>query len=161
MDQLIASIMQGQAIPYSLFFEPRPAFIRWLSEQTKQEERIIVDCGAGVGMLGKILLDKGAPTLSIDFIERDETDSPVLIMDATFFNYHDRMIAVVARPSAGDWILDTFIRALDQGAKVLYVGVKRNYDRDLFDLEDEGMAYELAFSNAGEEGEEAFWISKI
>lgn len=161
MERLLADIMRGQTVPYSVFFEPRSAFVQWLVEHIKRGERVAVDCGAGVGMLGKILLDKGAPTLSIDFLERDSTESPVLIMDATFFEYHDNMTAVVARPSSGDWIRDTFIKALDGDAKVLYVGVERNYDRDLYDLEDEGMKYQLAFSNAGEEGEEAFWISKI
>ncbi|MEN6549991.1 MAG: hypothetical protein ABFE07_28440 [Armatimonadia bacterium] len=135
-------------LPNLIFFDPRPQFVDWLVGYARG--RIVIDAGAGVGRLGAMLLERGARCLSLDLEERDEPESPVIMKDATTFEYSRGTLVVLARPCHGNWIYDTIVRTHECGAEVLYVGKPENVEND---LEYPGLERRLVGADAGREGE--------
>lgn len=133
------------ALPYSLFFDPTPEFIAWLKDYTKN--RVIIDCGAGVGRLGSLM---AGSVLSIDIHEREETESAVILADATKFDFPEGAVVIFARPCHGSWVGKAAGRALNRGATVLYIGLQKNL---IVDLPDLGAPQKEVFVDAGEAGE--------
>lgn len=137
-------------LPAQVFFEPEDGFKAWI----EQQDDMIVDCGAGMGLLGSLYPNK---IIGIDLFERTECLAPVLVpVDATTFLFREGVIALIARPSHGDWIHATAMSALNSGASCVYVGLEDNLEDDLGD-----MNCELIMANAGKEGEKAWQIQSV
>ena len=132
--------MSNMCLPAQIFFEPNVVFSKWIKDFPK-----VIDCGAGVGHLGKLYPN----VLGIDICDRDKTESTVLFEDATIFSFPKDSIAIIARPSGGDWINDTVENAWNQGIRIFYIGLPKNYERDLTDFKAT-----LILECVGEEGEQ-------
>ena len=134
-------------LPDHVFFNPTPAFIAWLDRQKAR----VIDAGAGVGLLGALRPEK---VVCFDINERENPRCEVYPIDTTTFPYPAGDIVLMARPSGGDWIHETWRRTLERGARVFYAGLAKNYARDL-----EGATFKLVLPAAGEDGEELFEIT--
>ena len=140
--------------PHQVFFEPKQKFIEYL----RSKRRFIVDAGAGVGHLAKLLGSKSS-VLSIDLHMRDGMESPVITTDSTIFKYPKGSVVVIARPCHGDWIEDTVRRALGCGcAEVLIIGRPSTIMDDLEPLDD--LRPVKVMEDAGKDGESVFSIKK-
>jgi len=142
----IRSLSGPRELPARVFFEPTEAFLEWADHQD-----VIVDCGAGMGRLSELL-----PRVICIDTNRREGQHEVALIDATMFPFRADHVALIARPSGGDWVHDTFDVALKAGATMCYVGLPKNYERDL----SPWIATKL-MSNAGLEGEELWEILKL
>ena len=133
-------------LPAQVFFRPTTAFGTWIQRQKK-----VYDVGAGMGQLGaywpKIVV-------GFDLHERADYLSPVGYGDGTDYPYDDNSVVLLARPSHGLWISQAFRNALEQGVSLYYCGLPRNFDDDLY-----GFDYELALTDAGQEGEQLLRIT--
>jgi len=139
--------LSGRVLPSQTFFTPTKAFKKWIEAQTLK----IVDCGSGQGLLPSLYPEK---IIGIDIMERDSYLGKVYVgMDATRFPFTNSHICLIARPDGSGWIYDCIQNALEAGAMVVYVGVERNYERDL-----ECYEKKLLVNKAGKEGEQAWQI---
>lgn len=145
--------MCGLELPYQVFFEPTTDFMLWLHKATRCHT--IFDCGAGVGFLGatweRLFADKRF--FSLDMHPREKNASRVLIADARYFSLPSGCVALICRPSAGEWIQEVINNALQNGAAfVLYVAKSANVERDLDDLPSTYQTSRM-FEHAGAEDE--------
>jgi len=136
-------------LPANLFFNPTNNFLDWAVQNLKG--RPLIDCGAGIGRLSKLLKDKHLNILPIDLYARDNPETTVLLMDSTTFNFPKNSIAIIARPSRGDWIEDTINHALKTCSFVLYIGIQEHIEEDIESLKD--LLVEKVFEEAGEDNE--------
>lgn len=139
-------------LPNIVFFDPKEDFLSWVKKQGLR----VVDAGAGVGRLCKRLNEVGVPVIGIDANERDNPEFTVHPMDAVTFPYNKGQLVILARPNGGDWIEYTMSVALRKGARVVYVGLEKNYDRD---LTIPGLKFTKVVVDAGEDGEEAWEVT--
>lgn len=143
-------------LPASLFFNPTNNFLDWSVQNLKGHP--LIDCGAGIGRLSKLLKDKHLNILPIDLFARDNPEITVLLMDSTSFKFPKNSIAIIARPSRGDWIEDTINQALKTCSFVLYIGIQEHIEEDIESLKN--LKVEKVFENAGDENEIVYKISK-
>lgn len=94
--------------------------------------------------------------LCIDIHSREGQEPCVLNIDVLNFAFGKDCVALLARPCHGEWIQQTFDRALSRGSRVFYAGLPRNYDDDL-----DGCEREIIMDGAGEEGEELWEIKRV
>lgn len=144
-----------EKLPNLRFFEPTKAFVPLIRKTAAK--RLIIDCGAGVGHITKLLQDNGIRACAIDTTERDDPACEVAPLDAMLFPFNQDMIALIARPCGGSWIRGTFEQAISRGADVIYVGVSRNFERDLT-----GIPYTVTLlrKHVGKERETAYLVTK-
>jgi hypothetical protein len=142
-------------LPNLHFFEPTKQFLTLMKSIVRG--RLVVDCGAGVGHVTKLLLDNDIRACAIDTTERDQPACAVAPLDATMFPFSQDMVALIARPCSGIWIHETFTQAISRGADMLYVGVERNFERDLVDI-----PYKVRRlrKNIGKEQESAYLVTR-
>jgi len=137
-------------LPFQMFFVPTPKFRKWVAVQAKK----IIDCGAGVGLLSSFFPDK---VVGIDLHEREVYKGKVYVgMDATTFPFTSDHLALIARPDGSGWMHETTKNALENGAEVVYVGLSKNYERDL-----EPYEHSLLIDKAGMEGEQAWQLVSV
>lgn len=142
----------------SIFFEPNKSFVNlMLSDWFRY--RKIVEFGAGIGHLGKILSNKGLDITCYDLLPREEYEFPVAIQDATKYypeGYYEGCdtLAIVARPSHGGWVGKAFLNILHSSGNCIYVGLEKNIKGDLGDR----LVTRLLQENVGSEGENAWLV---
>lgn len=141
-------------LPNLKFFEPKPVFFRELAKLVG--DRMVIDCGAGVGHVSKALAGKGIKVRAIDTNLRERPVFDIQREDAVEFPFTDKTLALIARPCGGDWIRETMDNAIATGTQVVYVGVQKNFERDI-----EGLPYDVSLVSkaVGKEDEQMFLIS--
>ncbi len=139
-------------LPNQVFFIPNPSFLDSFTEYVKKEALNVVDCGAGIGHLSKLLIDKGIKTCAIDLYPRENPQTEIIQMDAINFPFSAGMLAVIARPCHGDWVPLLIKKAVEAGAQVMYIGLKKNFGQDITGL---GLAHWIFSKDAGVDGEYA------
>ena len=143
-------------LPYQVFFEPTLSFLNWAKKHLRGH--MIIDCGAGVGALALQFKLIGLPVIAIDICERESYETLVLRKDSTTFEFPTNSVAIIARPSRGDWIGKTIKRALESCSFILYIGLLEHIEEDLHCF---GGSYsERVFENAGKDGEVVYKITK-
>jgi len=142
-------------LPNQVFFEPTEEFLDFFSKQYKGKP--IIEVGAGTGRFSKLLHDKGLRVIAIDAFPRDNPESDVTIINSDMFPFQPNSVVVIARPSRGQWIQDTIDKAVDAGAIVVYIGIEKHYDDDIYSLT---YPCEKVYSCAGNDEEEVFQIGE-
>ena len=140
----------------TVFFQPTGSFLDYV--QREFSTRPLIDVGAGIGLLTKVLRDKGMKCLPIDIYERDETIVDVAPLDATEMEFPSDCVPIIARPCHGYFVAPTVRNALTRVPFVLYVGLAKNFELDLDGLDF--CKLEICLFNAGEDGEIVVKISK-
>ena len=136
-------------------FEPTNAFLEWMKAEYPHH-RCIIEVGAGTGHLAAILSRMYDQVFALDICGREASEHHILMEDATEFYYTRRAVVIMARPSHGEWIEKTILKAFITDADcVLYVSLEKNVDRDLGNL-DGRFFKSLVLQGAGEAGE-AVW----
>lgn len=141
---------------WSVFFESKPEFVRWMVEFVK--ERKVVDCGCGLGNTTAVLRQAGLHTMGIDLYPSDNAlIDDIAPINSALFPYNNDMVALLCRPCRGDWIHATIIKAIEGGSPVVYVGKESHYEADIQPLP---YHVEIIMHDAGVAGETAWLITK-
>ncbi len=151
---LFTELQGGISFPtQSIFFNPRSEFAAWFKEKFKR--RLVIDCGAGRALVTKLLREVGMSVIPLDIYPSDlaEVDD-ILPIAAERFQFVDGMLPILVRPCGGDWIRDTIDAAIKGCGQIVYIGVERNYHRDLTPLP---YAKKLLLEDAGD-NQEAVWL---
>lgn len=141
-------------LPNHAFFDPTNKFITFIKSLCRG--KLIVDCGCGNGCFSTKLKNAGHVVLPIDLYPRGN-DFEYVQADTTTFKFPPNSVPVIARPNRGDWIEDTIKNALAFVPYVLYIGLKKHLDEDVFSLD---MECEMIYDDAGNDGEVVYQISK-
>jgi len=147
-------------LPNQDFFNPKPDFLKFLKQLVGS--KVVVECGAGNGLLTKKMKEININVLPIDLFDRD-SDFLAVKQDATTFKYPKNGIALIARPNRGNWIHDTILQAIYSDSFVVYIGLPEHLDEDVHELATSHpnvLQVAEIYKNAGEDGEVAFKISK-
>jgi len=155
IDQLL--VIPNIQLPNNIFFKPSPAFLKWAAINLKR--KIVIECGAGVGHLSKLLQDQGINVIPIDLHTRDNPETDVLKLDSVDFKYPSNSISIIARPNRGAWIRKTIDNALMHSSYVLYIGLKKHEKDDIAPLRDT-YKVEQIMNDAGKENEILFKIQQ-
>lgn len=149
----------SEPLPNQIFFQPRYDFLRWLANYVGSRQ--VVDCGAGVGHFASKMDMEGILVTALDIVQREEPEFDILPIDATTFEYRKYGLPIIARPCGGAWIRATIEQALKTAGRIMYIGVERNFERDLEDL-PEGVKKIKAFGGrpVGNEDELAFILQR-
>ncbi len=143
------------------FFEPTPAFFRWIRKSDKLRWRPWRDLGAGEGHVTEQLVKNGILCTAYD-IYPDQAEYAVLGRDVLDWDlWVDRsaepyeiadVVAFCARPCHdGAWVKTVLEdRAYAQGATAFYIGLDRNLGKD---LGEERPHWKMVLDKAGKEGE--------
>lgn len=132
--QLFAELQpHGAVLPSIVFFEPLPCFADYLN-QLEPQPKVIIDVGAGMGRMSRILTEAGFKCLAIDICERDSTEHEILPLDALSFIYPETSLPIMARPCHGHWIEFAIDQAMRTVPMMLYVGLKKNLADDLYGM---------------------------
>ncbi len=153
------TIIETTALLHLVFFEPTDEFIQFL--KTFADGRPIIDVGAGCGLLAKRIHDEGMKVLAIDIIDRTEPVHPVHNLDATAMTFPAGCLPVMARPCHSEWIEETVRNAMQHLTQFIYVGLPRNFGKDLGPLRRH---YQLRVQKgfvAGKDGELVVCIYKL
>lgn len=160
MDYLHSPIRKlelGVNIPtFCVFFDPRNEFVNWMKEFCG--DNTVVDCGCGLGQTVAVLRHAGIKTIGIDIFNSDSPLIPdIQLMNAVHFPFSDNFVAMMCRPCRGDWIHAAIIKAVEGGARFVYVGKEEHYAADL-----EPLPYkvEKVLTNAGMQNESVWVVSK-
>ena len=140
-------------LPNVVFFDPTDEFLSMLPSVIG--DGCIIDCGAGGGHATSKILEAGINIVGIDTIERHDAEAPIMQLDSTLFPFQPGMFAMIARPCRGDWIQDTMDNAISRGAKVIYAGLEKHFEEDLYSQS----RFPLFLTDtAGRDGEWAFLL---
>lgn len=141
---------------FSVFFDPKSGFVHWMREFC--QDKTVVDCGCGRGQTTAVLRHSGLNVVAIDL---NGADCPLIkdihFMDAVFFPYSPNYVAMMCRPCRGEWIHATIVKAIESGAKFVYVGKEEHYNADLAPLP---YKVERVLTDAGLQNESVWVISK-
>lgn len=137
-------------LPAMTFFRPKENFFKYLS--LHHPDKPIIDVGAGTGELSKALAARGRKVLAIDPFERDGQVWQVVPFDATTFNYPAHSLPIMARPCHGFWVESAICQALKTVPEMLYVGLSKNFKKDLGGLHDV-CRFTILKTKVGEDGE--------
>jgi len=110
---------------FRVAFEPTDIFVRWLTAW----DRPVIDCGCGLSQLG----------------------THVVAEDAVAFDFPPKCLAVIARPTRGDWIHATMERTRECGARMVYVGLPAHVEEDVWDSRFQWQQIVLEAGTAGEQ----------
>ncbi len=140
------------ALPDHRFFTPLPDF--WDSLEVVTPVGVqLVDTGCGRGdLLGEAAL-AGRILLGIDVAYRSGQNACVKKHNAITYPWGRLTWPMICRPSHDGWAEETVKAAREAGATVLYVGLPKNYYRDL------GRVRSVNHGVVGEEGERLYVIS--
>jgi len=150
--------LEGKAAfsSWNQFFKPNEEFLSMLGERFPN--RLIIDCGCGVGHVTQTLRDAGFDVMPIDLYPSDfAVIDDIMGMDAAMFSYVDDMLPILCRPNRGAWIHATIIRAVEGSGTMLYIGKESHFDEDLAPLP---YTVEKILTNAGENCESVWVITK-
>jgi hypothetical protein len=138
-----------------VYFDPNSSFITMM--QFLAEGKTVVDCGCGHGHTNLMLSQAGVQVIGIDIELKKIQLKDVVLMDAVDFPFTSEHIAMICRPSRGEWIKDTITKAVEGGALCVYVGLEKHYDADLSNL-----TYQVdkLMDNAGVSGESVWAVRK-
>lgn len=140
-------------LPAGRFFTPTEEFFAIM----QQFEGVrFVDAGCGNGLLAVEARPWDITMVGVDLIVRVGQDPNVIIMDALHMPYNESLWALICRPNHDGWCEDVARKALEAGAKVLYVGLERNVEDDLGDLM---FNVETVYTDVGQDGEAMFVLS--
>lgn len=143
-------------LPTQSFFIPTPRFLDYIC-QLKYE--FIVDCGAGSGLLVKMLSDRNQYIIGYDIIFREsyfgDVICPVDTTNCSFSNQFNKKLGILARPCRGDWINDTIDNLISQNFDIMYIGVERNFEEDLYNR-----TWTKVLEYAGNDYEEVYMLVK-
>ena len=145
-----------RVLPSQVFFNPTNVFLDWTKKNLKGH--LVIDCGAGTGRLARLLKNQGISVLAIDICDREETEHIILNQDSTTLKFSPKSVAIIARPSRGQWIQETIYNALKTCSFVLYIGIEEHIEEDIDSLVD--VKTEKILNNAGDEKEVVYKISK-
>ncbi len=131
------------------FFEPKPTFLAWAKANLRA--RVIYDVGAGDGHVARALKNQGLRVCALDLYPHEAAEVEILPVDATRFFYLEESVVMLCRPCHGDFVERVISRALEQNVQTLvYVGLRKNIDRDLGDY---APLFQEVLTNAGKKGE--------
>lgn len=154
---MLEKAIQGRPLPAMVFFKPTQEFLDFVY-YFEGEHRGIVEIGAGNGHLSKILAERGLKVLAIDIIERENSEFPVVLLDATTMSYSPLMLPIVARPCHGEWVELAIRKAFAGGVKnFIYVGLEKNFETDLPD--SMGFNRRVYDFKAGQDGEKVVLLT--
>ena len=92
--------------------------------------------------------------VGIDLYEREDPESEVQYgICATQYPFERHHTVLVARPDHSGWHYEVFMSALQTGATMVYVGLPKNFEKDLFECD-----FEIFIEEAGQDGEKACLI---
>lgn len=149
------SLASGYTLPDIIFFKPTPAFVNYV----KKINRPVVDIGAGVGFMSKVLSESGVKVYAFDSNYRDNTVYPVNYGEATTFPFPENCLPIMARPCHNEWIDYTVDNAMENNDLFLYVGLPKNFEDDLCVVKEKYKITIEAF-DAGEDGEKIVRIER-
>ncbi len=95
--------------------------------QKEAKERIVVDCGAGEGLLDEKMPD--GSVISIDIIPKN--NPRVLLIDSRIFCFTDEHIPIFVRPCHSGFVEDTLLYAMNRVNSALYISNPKNLEEDL------------------------------
>jgi hypothetical protein len=139
-------------LPEGRFFTPKPAF--WDYLKTLRGIRII-ECGAGSGDLISEAEQHGLAITANDICRRPGQDPRVRSDDATALDWSPTLWPLICRPSHDGWANEVADRAQTQGSYTLWVGLPRNFEKDLSCY---GPKCKLFRDDVGEDGERLYII---
>ena len=140
----------------SQFFQPAEAFYQWMKEACGS--RRVFDVGAGAGHVAKGLSAAGVQAIPLDIHRHQSPAMQVTMADGTAFPYEKGSVVMLCRPCHGAFAQDVIDRAVECGVhSVLYVGLDRNVEDDLFDYYEK---FSRESANVGEDGE-AIWRMRL
>lgn len=138
-------------LPSHRFFTPLPCFWEKLKAVVPDSVQL-VDSGCGMGDLIGEAEKVGRILKGIDVGFREGQDRRVQREDAITYDWTPETWPMMCRPSHDGWAYYTMQNARKRGSAVLYVGLPRNYDRDL------GRVRSKCYGVVGEEGEKLYVI---
>jgi hypothetical protein len=113
----------------TVFFEPNKEFLDWI--KSNFGDKILVDCGAGVGKVTSAIRGIGVNCLPIDVCPSAYSILEVLNIDSVHMAYNENTIALICRPSRGNWVHATICKSVEESGKAIYCGREKHYDEDL------------------------------
>lgn len=122
--------LMGTTLPSHTFFTPEEPFWRMLKAYTDHGIEV-TDCGCGVGLTLKEAEQRDIPLRGVDLANRKGQHAKVEQLDATMLSWGPLRWPLICRPDGSGWCHDVIVNARQQGACAIYVGVSRNYERDL------------------------------
>lgn len=139
MQQVRARMMGSITFPANRFFTPLPVFWQVILELTIEKrtagiDLTFMDCGCGTGALISEALDHGIKLVGCDLMPREGQSSQVLQLDATRLRWTPNHWPLICRPDHDGWAAEVISNAAEQGARAIYVGLPRNYSRDVAGL---------------------------
>lgn len=141
---------------FSVFFDPHNEFVEWMKGFCG--DKTVIDCGCGCGQAVAVLRHAGINAVGIDLYGAETPLIPdIHLLNAVHFPFNHDCVVMMCRPCRGDWIHATIIKAVESGAKFVYVGKEEHYEADL-----EPLPYkvEKVLTNAGMQNESVWVISK-
>jgi hypothetical protein len=142
-------------LPAQDFFIPSNDFLKFLKNEIGY--KTVIECGCGNGLLSSKLNQLlGEKIISIDISQRD-TDFFYILDDATTFNFPKNSIVIIARPNRGDWILKTIENALKTCDYIIYIGLEKHLEEDIYSL---NFPYTEIYKDAGRDKEIVYKITK-
>jgi hypothetical protein len=129
------------------FFTPQERFYEALEPYRHLR---IIDAGTGLGLLPDEAQARGFNMLGIDLAARQGQSENVLRFEAESFPYDASTWLMMCRPDHSGWAYGTLDIALVRGAGAFYVGLERNFERDLGEYVDRVVQ---RWDDVGEEGE--------
>jgi hypothetical protein len=143
------------------FFEPTRDWLDWMKENFG--DRMIVDCGTGIGHVVRALKKRGMKAIGIDLYPSEaivNEHTGFYLGDASCFPYSHDWVPIFCRPCHDGFVMESIEHAFERGCgDVLYISKRINYERDIDEdlLHEWGLAIsEVELENIGEE-EEVMW----
>lgn len=153
ISDLIRLTPMGGTLPSVRFFEPTPAFVRFMS--TSFAGRPIYDVGAGCGHVARALRDVKLEVIALDVNHREDSCFPVMISNGVTHPYASDSVVLLARPCHGLFAEAVARQAIKCGVSdVIYVGFGKNVARDLGPLRT---GFKAQRFKAGQANERVFW----
>lgn len=125
-----AAILMDATLPSHAFLHPEERFWEMLKAYTSQGIEL-VDCGCGIGLTLQGAEERGIPLRGVDLAYRMGQHCSVERVDATMLSWGPHRWPLICRPDSSGWCHTVIQQARRQGASTIYVGVSRNYERDL------------------------------
>lgn len=141
------------------FFEPTTVWLDWMKKN--YSNRVIVDCGCGLGHVTADLMKIGLKCIPIDlYPTADLIHSGGYACDSEIFPFKPEWVPMFARPCHNGFVMKSVHHAIGRGVTdILYISKHINLDRDIYEdeLPDAFCLSEIHLENIGEE-EEVMWL---
>ncbi len=113
-----------------------------------------IECGCADGYLLDMAGERGIQMTGIELFPRESTSVRVAPGDACNLTWSHTQWPLICRPDHSGWISDVFNACKSVGACALYVGLSRNYTRDILGHHARKIA-----SKVGKDGENMFLVN--